>query len=384
MTNATQLKPGIGLALSGGGFRATLFHIGSLWRLNDLGLLPQLSEVTSVSGGSITAGWLGHQWKHLAFDGRGVAANFEDAVVKPLRELCSHTIDVDTILGGVLSPFRHPSELLAKGYDEHLFHGATLQALPKKSEGPRFTIYATSLQTGVSVRFAQPYMAEYRIGQIREPDVSLARAVAASSAFPPPLCPVTLELDSAKWKPFDDGKKPELYDRLELREKMLLADGGIYDNLGLERVAGKYERVLASDAGAPFEVFTDSRMVRWSQLARTKRTLDVMSSQIRALRTRELIDGFEAKPGSGAYWGIGTRIDAYALAEQGRPPALVSDNKCTARLSQIRTRLNRFKDREQGQLINWGYALSDAALRRYMLPQDAEAPRGWPVATHPL
>ena len=49
-----ERRPGVGLALSGGGFRATLFHIGALWRLNELGYLPKPKEVTSVSGGSIT------------------------------------------------------------------------------------------------------------------------------------------------------------------------------------------------------------------------------------------------------------------------------------------------------------------------------------------
>ena len=63
----TRLRTkGAGLALSGGGYRATLFHIGSLWRLNELGWLKRLAEITSVSGGSITAGWLGLRWKERA------------------------------------------------------------------------------------------------------------------------------------------------------------------------------------------------------------------------------------------------------------------------------------------------------------------------------
>ena len=56
-------EPGVGVALSGGGFRATLFHLGALWRLNELGWLPRFSEVTSVSGGSIAAAYLALNWK---------------------------------------------------------------------------------------------------------------------------------------------------------------------------------------------------------------------------------------------------------------------------------------------------------------------------------
>src|SRR5713226_3113267 len=58
---------GIGLCLSGGGYRAMLFHLGALWRLNEFGMLSKLDRISSVSGGSITAGVLGMNWSQLAF-----------------------------------------------------------------------------------------------------------------------------------------------------------------------------------------------------------------------------------------------------------------------------------------------------------------------------
>lgn len=60
------IETGVGLALSGGGFRATLFHCGALWRLNELGYLPKLSRISSVSGGSITSGLLAMKWRGFA------------------------------------------------------------------------------------------------------------------------------------------------------------------------------------------------------------------------------------------------------------------------------------------------------------------------------
>jgi NTE family protein len=80
----------------------------------------------------------------------------------------------------------------------------------------------------------------------------------------------------------------------------------------------------------------------------------------------------------GTYWGIRTRIDAYGVAN-----ALTKDNDKTAALQNIRTRLNEFKPAEQGALINWGYALTDAAMRRWVDPQNA-APAKWPVAEFAL
>src|SRR3954451_5679752 len=89
-------KPqGTALCLSGGGYRAMLFHVGSLWRLNEAGLLPQLVRVSSVSGGSIAAGLLGLRWHDLDFDhASGVSDHFIKLFVTPLRRLAGKTIDI--------------------------------------------------------------------------------------------------------------------------------------------------------------------------------------------------------------------------------------------------------------------------------------------------
>ncbi len=42
---------GVALCLSGGGYRAMLFHLGAIIRLNELGGLKTLARVSSVSGG---------------------------------------------------------------------------------------------------------------------------------------------------------------------------------------------------------------------------------------------------------------------------------------------------------------------------------------------
>jgi len=84
MSETEKREPGTALAMSGGGFRATLFHLGALLRLNELGLLRRLTVITSVSGGSIASGYLGYRWNHLTFDDRGVATDLVPKVVEPL------------------------------------------------------------------------------------------------------------------------------------------------------------------------------------------------------------------------------------------------------------------------------------------------------------
>lgn len=377
-TEATLDTNGVGLALSGGGYRATLFHIGSLWRLNEIGYLKKLSEVTSVSGGSITAGWLGLQWNDLKFDKNGVADNFVEDVVNPLREFCSHGIEGEAFLFGLDNPYRRK-----------LFHKATLQDLPSDEEGPRFTIYATSLQTGVSVRLARPYLADYNLGYVQDPGssdkdpgssvkgpgISLAKAVAASSAFPPVMWPVILKFKPAHWKDWkpQKGEVPkEIPGKEKMRRRMALTDGGVYDNLGLERIWDRYKTVLISDAGAPFSTTTGTCCRGWNRLGVTLRVINTVTEQTRRLRKRWAVADFAAKKTKGTYWGIATDIGDYDLEEHGLPPPLLKDDEDTEALAHIRTRLNSFSQKEQEELINWGYALADAAMRRWVLDKKAK------------
>jgi NTE family protein len=85
-----QPSDGVALCLSGGGYRAMLFHLGTLWRLNELRYLPKLNRVSSVSGGSITNGVLAMNWSKLGFDANGVATNFDQHVTQPQHGFAVH------------------------------------------------------------------------------------------------------------------------------------------------------------------------------------------------------------------------------------------------------------------------------------------------------
>ena len=367
-----------GLALSGGGFRAALFHLGSLWRLNELGWLRHLAEITSVSGGSITAAYLGLSWDRLRFEENGVANNFIEEIVPPIRALCSKTIDVDSLLVGLIDPFHRPIDFIAMHYRKELFGKKTLQDLPSDDKGPRFTIYATNLQTGASVRFSKPYLADYHLGKIESPQIQLASVVAASCALPPILSPLIIKLDPQDWKDWenDKGNRGNIpFNKSKLRSHLYLTDGGVYDNLGLERVADRYATVLVSNAGAPFQIMECSLGLRLSELLRAMRAVNIITEQTRALRKRWLISDLKHGLVRGTYWGIGTHIHDYQLEAHGFKPPLINDNTMTRSLSFIRTRLDHFNVVEQERLINWGYTLADAALRRHILDKQVKPGR---------
>lgn len=360
-TGGDAPQPGLALCLSGGGYRAMVFHLGALWRLNELGLLRGLKRVSSVSGGSITAGYLGYKWKRLAFDTRNVATNLLKEVISPVLALAGHTVDVPAVVGGSLSPFRTITDDVADAYRKHLFANATLQDLPSDNEGPRFVINATSVQTKADWRFSKPFMGDYRVGLIPNPTLELAVAVGASSAFPPVLSPVKLKLDPAAFQstPGADVQKAPY------TTSAVLTDGGVYDNLGLETAWKVYDTILVSDGGA---ATPDDPHPHTDWALHAIRIMQLLDNQVGALRKRSLIGAYELALRKGTYWGIGSDIANYHLESALAFPVAQSIS-----LAATPTRLQAMDAYLQHSLVNWGYAICDAAIRRHVVV-DPSAP----------
>jgi NTE family protein len=320
--------------------------------LNEAGCLPTLKRISSVSGGSITAGVLALHWTSLDFDRNGIGQKFIDKVVPPIRDFAGRTIDAKAIVGGVLLP-GSASDKVAAAYRKHLFGDATLQDLP---DAPRFVFNATNVQSGALWRFSKPYIADYRVGRIDRPKFPLAVAVAASSAFPPVLSPVELELKTEDYVP---GSGTDLQFEPYTTD-VVLSDGGVYDNLGLETAWKRYDTILVSDAGGKMQPEAEPEH-DWAR--HSLRILDLIDNQVRSLRKRQVIDSFKQKLRKGAYWGIRTNIADYGLQD-----VLPCPFKQTTELANTPTRLKRLESDLQERLINWGYAVCDAALRTHVNP----------------
>lgn len=352
--SAAGPKPGIALCLSGGGYRAMIFHLGALWRMNQLGFLKKLSRVSSVSGGSITAGVLALAWKNLQFNANGVAENLEELVIKRLRRFANNTIDQGSIIKGILMPRHSISDEVTEAYKDHLFGSATLRDLPADNEGPRFIINATNVQSKVLWRFSRPYMGDYRVGLVNNPTTELALAVAASSAFPPFLSPAQLELQPSDFDPnIPAVLKDEAY-----RTTVVLTDGGVYDNLGLETAWKSYETILVSDGGGACDDEPDPER-DWAR--HSYRILSLIDNQVRSLRKRQVIDSYKQGVRKGTYWGIRTNI-----ADYGLPDAMNCPFTETLKLANTATRLKALDAVLQEKIINWGYAVCDAGLRKHV------------------
>lgn len=386
------LEPALGLALSGGGFRAMLFHAGALLRLNELGLLSRLDQIASVSGGSIAAGLLAARWPKLGCPtNTGALPNLRAEVVDPLVSFSLRSVDIPSVLMGLL-PGTSAAEQVARRY-RALVGDLRIRDMPSR---PQFILCATNLQTGVLWRFTKAYAGDYVVGRLPAPPIPLATAMAASSAFPPFLSPLPLDVSPEVFEdwPMGPGEQPPP-DGRSYRSAVRLTDGGVYDNHGLEPILKRNMTVFASDGGAPFLRVTTG-FPDW--LRQLRRVLEVTDNQVRSLRRRDLIARYKAAEKGreegrllggatdsfarfGAYWGIGT--DPTKLQP---PDALQCDPDIVRPLAAVSTRLASPDPGVTERLVNWGYAVTDLCVRTHyhgFEPLASTLPV-WPFPREPL
>jgi NTE family protein len=208
-------------------------------------------------------------------------------------------------------------------------------------------------------------MRDYLVGEVLKPALSIAEAVAASSAFPPFLSPAQIKVERSAYSP--PSGEPLHEDEYLLRP--VLSDGGVYDNLGLETAWKRYDTILVGDAG--LRMAPDAHPAfDWAR--HSKRVLDVIDNQVRALRKRQLIHAFQVKERKGTYWGIRSQS-----ADYGLPDSLPAAPERVLELACIATRLAPMSEDHEERLINWGYTICDVALRTWV-ERAAPRPSGFP------
>jgi NTE family protein len=348
LPRARQERKGVALCLSGGGFRAVLFHLGALRRLNELGVLARLDAISSVSGGSIVAAHLATVLRPWPAE---TVADFESKIAAPLRAFTARNLRTRPILKRLI-PWNWPRsstgvEALAEAYHERLTQ-LTLSDLP---DPPAFSVNATDMAFGVNWVFQRERMGSYQAGYARpEPPWLLARAVAASSCFPPAFNPLPIGLAPEELR-HGRAKGPV---RDAAVRGLRLTDGGNYDNLGLEPVWKRAKVVLVSDGGSTFDAEPDRNLI-W----RLSRYTAILNNQVGALRRRWLIANFILKQMEGTYWAVSSWVGNY----KPDPPGGYSRDLVNDIISEVRTDLDAFSEPEQMVLENHGYIVTEAAIR---------------------
>lgn len=322
----------IGLALSGGGARAIAFHLGCLRALHDRGILDRVNVISGVSGGSVIAAL--YAYSDESFE------QFESHVRKMLSQgmvwgIAKETfISIETpkiavaiVLAGtagavtqclqlmqsLLSLVKLQSTTLAKisdrihdalprfasrttAFERYLtrkyFKDRRLPDVQRK--GLAVVLNATELRTGTAFRFGSLESGCWRFGKLADAPC-VATAVAASAAFPAFLPSLHSEFTFIK-----DGN--------ETKHRVIITDGGVYDNLGASCMlpgrssefstnAFSVDFVIACDAGqgipsgARRPTFWASRMVA-TILTIHRRTQTLTQSLLHRMAANQEISGF--------------------------------------------------------------------------------------------
>lgn len=370
----------IGLTLSGGGLRATLFHLGVVRLLFETGLLPRVRFIGGVSGGSILAMHVGLHWHRYCGD----EAAFESAA-REILDFCQ--LDVRnrilrrwlfgwvTVVPRALLGWSRV-HLLISTYTR-LFGNATLNDLLPTAAIPRPRVIAqsVSLSTGQPCSFGRSGFMWYELdeyGFLHEREVSkltphlpIALAVAASSAFPPMFPPVRI---TARLLHVGNHEFPNA---------QYVTDGGVYDNLGIERPLWYFEQqdeldaFVLSDAGGTFDwEFGGYRLA----LPRNLRATELLMKRVGDLIHQRLS---ERSRHTFATLSIDSASDS--LGARTLPPAV------QRRVSGIRTDLDSFSNLEIDSLIRHGYGVArEQLIANRWIPETTPNCTWSPVGVTPI
>ena len=310
----------IGIALSGGGYRAAAYHIGTLRALHRLGVLDKVDVISSVSGGSITSAYYalnkdnyeefekgfvsslskGVLWSSFLYlgiagivmlalsVGMGHLAGFVSAVFFPHHPIVS---GICAALGGVIMLFLllilflkysfvtlPTSKFISRLYDKVFFKEKTLGDLPDR---PSLCINSTNIATQLPFYFSKSAMGEYayRVEKksiFNATDFPISSAVMASSCVPYGFTPISI----------DRKYLVEEYDNCPTKpEAPKLIDGGVYDNQGAHKLSHDKSRfhadyIIVSDAGN--SSVSAARTTNFFNLAMT--TISLMMDRVKKMQ----------------------------------------------------------------------------------------------------
>jgi len=303
-------KRKLGLSLSGGGYRAAAFHLGTLRTLHQLNILDKVDVMSTISGGSITGACYCLSDKDFdAFmnemEQSLTTKNVITYVLTSPRTIPMYLVVLALLASLVYLPFTAyawvsvfvlafvialivkfqfrifpASKIIEKAYEKFFYHHATLSSLSDNK--PLLAIGSTNIQTCRPFTFSKRKMEDstytYRNPPIlfKQEDFPLARAVMASSCVPFAFTPISIDKEFYK--------DPEQYKDINPK----LVDGGVYDNQGIQKLtqAGNYyecDIIITSDAGNKLP-FTQSYNNVFVLLIRT---MDVFMARIKNFQLAE-------------------------------------------------------------------------------------------------
>ena len=283
-------KKKIGIALSGGGIRATIYHLGVLKWLAEERLMENVRYISSVSGGSLCAG-LVYAWS----DGKWPSSR--QYLDKTLPAIEKAVMGSDIQISALLRVFpfwlNRKVNLLAKVIGKKWGISGAMSDL---SRNPIWCANCTTYETGKRFGITQEMMGDIVVGHVRGHGLPISDAMAASSGFPVLIGPYALQRDKYTWEPISFEPKTLHNDSpIPGGRHFYLWDGGVYDNLGLEaffhisdspgcgHFSGGIDYVIVSNARVA------GKFKRRAFSLRSRRLLDIAMEQVGTLRVRTIM-----------------------------------------------------------------------------------------------
>jgi NTE family protein len=390
-----------GLALSGGGARAIAFHLGSMKALHELGLLQRVSVLSTVSGGSVIgAMWAYSEYPFDSFEAdvrqllrRGLQRDIVLSLLSPITlakwiatVIVAHPVNLLTLALrlacglvalplkaiGIRSPWvskiqpplcrwASRTTALEKALERKVFGQRSLAA--ERRNGIDIVINSCEARSGTALRFGSRRVANYLLGSISPEKVHISTAVAASAAFPILLPAMDLRLTF-------EGKGGKRVHRV------MLTDGGVYDNLGTSALqrgkdplisanAFELDYILCSSAGQgrpdelSFPYWFGSRMISTASV-QFRRLQDMGLALLHSERAAGCLRGF-------ALSYLGQRDDR--IEQKGR------DWVPRERVQAYPTNFSAMSEEDTDALITRGYQLMLAVIKQHspeLLPVEAD------------
>lgn len=325
----------LGLSLSGGGYRAAAFHLGTLNKLNELGVLDEVDVLSTISGGSITgAAWCLHTGNYESFHNEMLTKlktkNVIGFILRSRVFIVAAIIILILLTGSIWLTFTRwspiaflilillvvvllkyqfkifpVSTVVESAYDRYFFHEKTLSDLKDR---PLLAIGSSNLHTGRPFTFSKRKMSDssYAFHSEYNPPIEflqskfpVARAVTASSCVPFAFTPVTISKEFFKTESDFSRIRPQLI------------DGGVYDNQGIQKITqakSSYEcdTIITSDAGGGFLANINYR----NTIGLLIRTVDLFMHRIKSSQmVQHVYQNANGRTKPIAYFSLGWKIE---------------------------------------------------------------------------
>jgi NTE family protein len=231
------------LALSGGGIRALLFHLGVLKYLAEINFLEEITDISSVSGGSLGVGLIlsknNNTWPSSK-------EYLEKVYQSCINTILSHNIQYKLLEIKIISLKTETDSLFSEILKKEWGIIGNLQDI----KSINWMINADSFETAEGFVFSKDYMGAQKLGFAINPNLSISDAIASSAAYPVLIGSHKLDMKQFKWYSNLDNK--EL--KSKPRNVVHLWDGGVFDNIGLQtlyKTKIKYDYIIVSDVAEP-------------------------------------------------------------------------------------------------------------------------------------